>query len=102
MNDEEIIPGIIADKMFDVLDSQSVLELGPFTGWFTKQILNRTNQVTCIEYNHDACDELRNTFGDTITVIEEDFHTSVRTIGQFDAAVVYGVLYHSCAPLMIL
>jgi len=100
--DTEVITGIIADQMFDVLASQSVLELGPFNGWFTKQILNYTDRVTCVEFNDGACDTISDTFRDSVTVVNEDFHAYVKTAKQFDAVVVYGVLYHSCAPLMVL
>lgn len=93
---------LIADHMFDILREQSVLELGAFDGWFTKHILDYTNRVTCLEFNQMACETLRSEFGNKITVVAEDFHSSIRTIGQFDAVILYGVLYHSCAPLQIL
>ena len=93
---------LIADHMFDILREQSVLELGASDGWFTKHILDYTNRVTCLEFNQMACETLRNKFGNNITVVAEDLHSSIRTIGQFDAVILYGVLYHSCAPLQIL
>jgi SAM-dependent methyltransferase len=92
----------IGSQIFDVLRDQSVLELGPFDGWFTKEILTYTDRVTCVELSRSACRVLCETFGNSITVVEEDFHTAMKTVGKFDAVVVFGVLYHSPGPLLVL
>lgn len=93
----------IATRIFDKLTDKSVLELGPFYGGFTEHILARTNkQVTCIENNPEACEVLQGKFSDIINLVKGDFHYAIREQTHHDAAVIFGVLYHSPAPLMIL
>lgn len=93
----------IATQIFDELDNLSVLELGPFFGGFTKHILERTDkQVTCIENNAYACEILQENFGDRINLVKGDFHYAIREQTEHDAAVIFGVLYHSSSPLMVL
>jgi SAM-dependent methyltransferase len=91
----------ISEKMFPALEGMRVLELGSFSGWFTAKLYEYTNDVTCLELNKKEADKLAIKFPNA-TVVNDDFHFALRTLGEFDAVVVYGVLYHSCAPLLIL
>lgn len=92
----------IADANFDILHDKRVLELGSFEGWFTEEILKYTDDVTCVELNTHSCDILDKKFGNAVKIINDDFHSCLRDAGTFDAVILYGVLYHSCAPLKIL
>jgi 2-polyprenyl-3-methyl-5-hydroxy-6-metoxy-1,4-benzoquinol methylase len=95
------IVDLVADQMFPAVKGMRVLELGSFSGWFTAKLLDYTGNVTCLEMNKAETDQLAIKFPQA-TVINDDFHTALRSLGEFDAVVVYGVLYHSCAPLLIL
>lgn len=95
------IVDLVADQMFPSVKGMRVLELGSFSGWFTAKLLDYTGNVTCLEMNKAETDQLAIKFPQA-TVINDDFHSALRKLGQFDAVVVYGVLYHSCAPLLIL
>lgn len=92
----------IAEQTFTGnVENKSVLELGAFEGWFTAELIARNAAVTCIEKFPSAVAALKTTLP-TATVIDDDFHTAVKTCGNFDTVVLYGVLYHSPAPLLLL
>jgi SAM-dependent methyltransferase len=92
----------IGDRNFPVLRDLKTLELGPQDGtWFTKHLLNYTQDVAVIELNELAADELKRLYP-VVNVIKDDFNECLRSVGEFDAVVVYGVLYHSHVPLKIL
>lgn len=94
---------IVANNFWSVRDL-TVLELGPQSGdFFTKKLLDVATSVTCIELDSKAIDALdQQIFRNKINLIKDDFHDAVKTVGQFDAVVIYGVLYHSPAPLKLI
>lgn len=92
----------VSSRLFTVIQDQSVLELGPLGGWWTQELLKYAKDVTVIEYDDKACDNLTAMFGSRITVINDDFHYRVLDSGTFDAVVVLGTLYHSPAPVKLL
>lgn len=93
---------VISHKTFPVLKDLKTLELGPQDGtWFTKHLLNYTSNITVIELNKVMARFLAAKFP-TVNVVIDDFNECLRSIGEFDAVVAYGVLYHSHMPLKIL
>jgi 2-polyprenyl-3-methyl-5-hydroxy-6-metoxy-1,4-benzoquinol methylase len=92
---------VISERNFPILTDLKVLELGPFEGAFTKHILKYTNNLTVIELNRDAAQRLKNNFP-TVNVIVDDFNHCLNSVGEFDAVVLYGILYHSPSPLNII
>jgi len=70
---------------------------------FSAKILEQTTQqVTCIEHNKQAASDLAKIFQSRINVIDGDMHRVISLAGPHDAAVVYGVLYHSASPFLVL
>lgn len=96
---------VIADRHFSYLKNKSVLELGPFHGIFSNKILEQTTEkLTCIEYNKEAVRDLQVKFQSkaNFNIVVGDMHFEIPKCGPHDAAVVYGVLYHSASPFLIL
>lgn len=93
---------VISDENFPVLKDLNTLELGPQDGSaFTQHLLRYTNKVTVVELDSDMLASLRKIYP-LVKVVEDDFNECLRDIGQFDAVVVYGILYHSTVPLKVL
>lgn len=102
MNIQDQIDWIVKHN-FDAIRGLSTLELGSFTGeYFTPKLVEYSSSVTCIELYSDAVTTLKKNFKNNITVVQEDFHDAVKTVGEFDAVVLYGVLYHSPSPLKLI
>ena len=92
----------ISNRTFPILKDLKTLELGPQDGtWFTQHLLNYTQDVTVIELNDWMADKLKEIYP-MVNVIKDDFNECLRSVGEFDAVIVYGVLYHSHVPLKIL
>jgi SAM-dependent methyltransferase len=94
---------IVTNNFWAVKDL-SVLELGPQSGdFFTKKLLDVASSVACIELDPGANAALdQQPFRNKIKLVQDDFHDAVKTVGQFDAVVIYGILYHSPAPLKLI
>jgi SAM-dependent methyltransferase len=92
----------ISRNTFPILRDLKTLELGPQNGsMFTQYLLEYTNNVTAIELNQVVADNLASNYP-CVNIIVDDFNECLRTIGEFEAVIVYGVLYHSHVPLKIL
>ena len=105
IKNESIILEFISNRCFTVLKDKTVLELGPQDGtWFTPFIEQVATSVTCIEFNLTMCDDFKNLYANNpkIKLIQDDFHDAVNYVGYHDAVVLFGVLYHSPAPLKII
>jgi len=79
----------------------SVLELGSFRGDFTKRLLARFADVTCVEASADAAAVARAALGDSISVIEGTFET-VTLPRTYDNVVLTHVLEHLDDPVGVL
>ena len=92
----------ISDITFPILKDLKVLELGPMGGThFTTNLLGYTSDVTVVEFDLFAVNYLKRKFP-TVKIINKDFNECLPYVGEFDAVVIYGVLYHSHAPLKIM
>lgn len=52
--------------------TDNVLEIGPGSGYFTKEILNYVNNLTVFEVDKDFCYLLKNFFNKKITLVQSD------------------------------
>lgn len=103
MDEKTRIVNVIANRHFSYLKNKSVLELGPLDGLFSAKILEQTNQkVTLIEYDKEAVLFITKKFQSRVNVISGDIHNEIPHCGLHDAVVIYGVLYHSPHPFLIL
>jgi len=94
--------GYVGDRLFPRFADLRILELGPFNGWWTQELLKYSQDITVIEAAAWACEDLQRKFGSSIKIIQDDFHYAVMQHGEFDACVLLGILYHSVAPVKLL
>jgi SAM-dependent methyltransferase len=103
-NESDILE-FISNRCFTVLKDKTVLELGPQNGtYFTPFIEQVATSVTCIEFNPIQCGYFKNLYANNpkVKLLQDDFHDAVNYVGYHDAVVLFGVLYHSPAPLKII
>ncbi|HWI17196.1 MAG TPA: class I SAM-dependent methyltransferase [Vicinamibacterales bacterium] len=79
----------------------SVLELGSFRGDFTRRLLSRFNDVTCIEASGEAATAARAEFGDRVRIVHDTFE-GVSLDRRFDNIVLTHVLEHLDDPVGVL
>lgn len=88
--------------LFDDLEGQSLLELGPHDGsWITPAFADRVGELSFIELDHTAVITLRELYPGA-RVMTADYHTAVQGIGQFDVVAMFSVLNHTHSPLGLL
>jgi hypothetical protein len=94
----------IDDNFLHLCESRSVVEVGPFNGWISERIIkHRPTNLTLIEANRDAANQLKlNPNLASCKIILGDMHYDLNQVGQVDVAIVFGVIYHSHAPLLLL
>lgn len=100
--DNQQATDFIVQEFFPYLQGQSVVELGSSLDCFTENIAEKAEKLVCIEFDPTVVEQLKQKNYKNTEVIYGDFHEEVRTVGQYDAVVIYGILYHSCAPLGLL
>jgi hypothetical protein len=92
----------ISNRTFPVIKDLKTLELGPQDGsHFTQHLIKYTDDVTVIELDELAANKLKLNYP-IVNVIKDDFNECLRSVGRFDAVILYGVLYHSHVTLKIL
>lgn len=79
----------------------SVLELGSFKGDFTKRLLDRFDDVTCVEASSDAIADARMLLGNKPTYIQSTLE-SVSLPRRYDNIVLTHVLEHLDDPVRVL
>jgi hypothetical protein len=92
---------LIADRSFGILTDLKVLEIGFLNTLFSKKILEKTSDLTAIDLDPTAISYMAEMYPQ-IKCMEYDMHEFVKIPEYYDAVVVYGVLYHSPCPLIIL
>ena len=80
-----------------------LLEIGPNQGRLTC-VLKLKADVEVVEYDKLMCELLRNYFGDSIKIYQEDVHEFllIPRLNYYETVVIFGFLYHSHAPLDVL
>jgi len=94
----------VADRYFSICENRSVLEVGPFTGYYTKEILKRNpRELTLLEANSEAVNALLSDsdINKNSRIIHGDVHRDLVTVGKVDVVILLGVIYHSHAPLAV-
>lgn len=79
----------------------SVLELGSYTGEFTRRLVERFDDVTCVEASGEAVAAARARLGDAVRLVHGTFET-VRLDRRFDHVVLTHVLEHLDDPVGVL
>ena len=79
----------------------SLLELGSFKGDFTRRLLERFDDVTCVEASGDAIYEAKRKLGDKVTYIHSRFETAALPM-RFQNIVLTHVLEHLDDPVAVL
>lgn len=81
----------------------SLLELGSFKGDFTQRLLNRFNDITCVEASEDAINEARRKLGPgrEITYVHGAFE-NISLPRRYDNIVLTHVLEHLDDPVFVL
>lgn len=103
------IPGLetfsyIGDKFLHICKNKSVLEVGPFFGWITEEIIKHgPSALTLIESSKYACEQLHKneTIVNNSKIIHGDVHYDLSSVGKVEVALLLGIIYHSHAPLHI-
>jgi len=87
----------VLDTLFTHCKNKTVLELGSFTGHFTKEIIkHKPKNVLSVEPNADVAPLNANTFIGTAN----DFYKVNKT--EFDVVVCMGLFYHLHSPIHLL
>ena len=102
ITETQLVAEFLNNQIFVNLKNKKILELGPNEGLFTEQICKHTDQITCIENDENNCNILERKFGNKISLIFDDFHERIKNVGYHDVVILYGILYHSPAPLYLL
>jgi 2-polyprenyl-3-methyl-5-hydroxy-6-metoxy-1,4-benzoquinol methylase len=79
----------------------SLLELGSFKGDFTKRLLSRFNDITCVEASEEAIEIAKAKFGDRIKYINSLFET-VQLPERYDNIILTHVLEHIDEPVALM
>lgn len=81
----------------------SLLELGSFKGDFTQRLLNRFNDITCVEASEDAINEARRKLGQgrEITYVHGAFE-NISLPRRYDNIILTHVLEHLDDPVLVL
>ena len=96
---------IVVNNVFDCITPGSrVLEVGPFGGWFSDLILQKSpGYLELVESNVDAFNSLTEKYKNNtvVTVNRADIFDIIKTypVHAFDVVVAFGVLYHWHSPL---
>jgi GNAT superfamily N-acetyltransferase/2-polyprenyl-3-methyl-5-hydroxy-6-metoxy-1,4-benzoquinol methylase len=79
----------------------SLLELGSFRGDFTRRLLDRFDDVTCVDASGNAIAEAKHKLGDRVTYVHSAFETATLP-RRYDNIVLTHVLEHLDDPVRVL
>ncbi len=91
-------------KHFYLCKNKTVLEVGPFDGIFTDLILKeKPKNLILLEAHQDSVEDslMVKYQRSDVKIIYGDMHYDLSKVGKVDVAVLYGVIYHSHAPLLV-
>ena len=94
----------IGTKNFYLCKNRTTLEVGPFDGIFTDLILKEQPKKLILLEAHrpSIVDSLSVKYQrDDVEIIYGDMHYDFDKVGKVDVAILYGVIYHSHAPLLV-
>ncbi len=79
----------------------NALELGSYTGNFTKLLLSFFKKITCVDASHEAIEEAKRIFRNRVTFIHSTFEMA-NLPSKYDNIILTHVLEHVDNPLIIL
>ncbi len=79
----------------------NLLELGSYTGVFTKRFLPYFADITCVEASDEAIEEARQRLGDRVKFINSTFEKATLP-GRYDNIIMTHVLEHLDEPVRVL
>ncbi|MEQ8433442.1 MAG: class I SAM-dependent methyltransferase [Oceanicaulis sp.] len=79
----------------------SALELGSYTGEFTKRLIEHFDDITCVEASDEAIKTAKARFGDKLTYVNDLFET-VQLPVRYDNIILTHVLEHLDDPVAVL
>ncbi|HMK27084.1 MAG TPA: class I SAM-dependent methyltransferase [Chitinophagaceae bacterium] len=79
----------------------NLLELGSFKGDFTKRLLPRFEDITCVEVSDKAIEVARETLGSKVKFVEASFETATLN-SKYNNIVLTHVLEHLDDPIAVL
>jgi 2-polyprenyl-3-methyl-5-hydroxy-6-metoxy-1,4-benzoquinol methylase len=79
----------------------SLLELGSFSGDFTRRVMAHFEDVTCVEASDVAIEEARKKLGDKVTFVNSVFEKAILP-KRYDNIVLTHVLEHLDDPVLVL
>ena len=100
LNDNDILNNII--NIDDISNEDIVLEIGPGTGNLTKKILEKKpKNLIVIEKDNELANNLKNTFGDKLEVINNDILNCYKKL-KFDKPIkIYGNLPYNISTKIL-
>lgn len=99
--DFDVIHPLMLRSFEPFLRPGNLLELGSFKGDFTRRLLQRFDDVTCVEASGAALVEAQRRFGDKVTFIHSTFETATLP-ARYDNIVLTHVLEHLDDPVAVL
>ena len=102
---ERNVYNYVGATYFDICHDRTVVEIGPFDGEFTEQILlHNPKTLISIEASLPAVVKVEKKFkaDSRVKTIYGDMHYDLNQVGPVDVAIALGVIYHSHAPLLFL
>lgn len=91
--DFDVMHGFMMRSFEPFFVDGSVLELGSFKGAFTRRLLQRFDDVTCVEGSPEAMAEAEAEFGDRVTFVRSTFETA-ELPRRYDNVILTHVLEH--------
>ena len=74
-------------------DRQNILEIGPGTGFGSRNIIQRSKKYKCIEYSKENCDEFQKNYPD-VEIINNDFITTNLSDEKFECIISMANIYY--------
>ncbi len=74
-------------------DKQNILEIGPGTGFGSKNIIQGSKKYKCIEYSKENCDEFKKNYPD-IEIINNDFLKTNLSDEKFECIISMANIYY--------
>lgn len=99
--DESALEAIV--EAADLYEGDTVIEVGPGTGFLTEQLIQKVKKVTSVELDPDMVDILRQQFAltDNLEVLQSDIlKTSVEEIAEEHYKVVANIPYYITSPVV--
>lgn len=99
--DFDIMHGLMMRAFEPFYRDGATLELGSFKGAFTKRLLSRFDDITCVEGSADAISAAKDIVGDKVQILHSSFET-VELPRRYENVILTHVLEHMNDPVGLL